>query len=941
MKTAILWICLSYLSLSTHSFADYVLAKTGNQRFLLMDNNEQPVVTIEGLVFKPKWQWTSSTLTETQPNNKKIDYTYKIDNGNIQWKLGIEPINKQVAIRSQLHASTVVPLTYIALSLKPEPALDGGKLIATNNAQQVFVLPLPLQIKELNNIMTVSLQDKSGNTKATFHFSHPLDIHTHGQARLKLADKQMAAKQITSNTITINTGQTIRFYNDSRKIPNNTNHHVWFPFQPKNTIKPSAFGMQEWLNIPDEPLTLQGNKILSGNTTYKVWGTNVEYTHNAPNKQDAIKRAHFFAKYGINSVRLHKLTNPGWEGLGNNHSASEYNDNKLRRFDYWTYQLRKQGITYGFSPIWDLKVLPGDKEKLAAYEEILQAAPHKPVTTGLVWFAEDVQNLHIATLINLLQHKNPYTGLSYATDPALAYVELQNEENSFFYSFMNKVRRHPTYHQMLAGQFSDWLEKKYGSETHLIEQWGQGALNTFSQEGGLPNEQLSQRNITPVISPWLYDNHATQGRRAKRLQDSAEFLFEKQQQYYQRATQAIRATGFTGPIVAGNWQAGSKGAHFLNLLADANSGIVDRHNYQGGATGQPGHLMDTGFGFSNDTMLGDPGSGLLSMGMQQIAERPFMMSEWLAVLPSEWAAADTAIVATYGFGLQGWDISYHFASNGNGFSDTLGHGDGKGKFNNLTPLGVGLYPVLSRMVLRGDVKEADPIAIRRLSKDQAIRNDYDFQNTVSQQHDIKSLSGTPHHNALAAGKILIEFTQQKGRSTITPWKQKYQTDHNNHLSTIRSSTGELSWTANKKTQRGYIKINTPGTQGIIGFSDNKLSSFNDMSIQVDSPYAVILATAKHHKKKLSNDNEAIIVAMARAHNTNMNLKSTIIAHLGTAPVILEPVKATLNFQRKKGTIIVLDHDGIPTGKTYPLNNGTFQLDTGRDRSPYYLVTFDR
>ncbi|MFT5118590.1 MAG: hypothetical protein ACI9NY_002132, partial [Kiritimatiellia bacterium] len=570
--------------------------------------------------------------------------------------------------------------------------------------------------------------------------------------------------------------------------------------------------------------------------------------------------------------------------------------------------------------------------------EIVKLKPKKPTTTGLVWFAKDVQDLHIETIVNLLNHKNPHTKLRYAKDPSLTYIEIQNEENVFFYPFFAIVKKYPTYHKLLAEQFSDWLTVKYQTHSRLVNAWGASAIDTFKREGAFPDEELSKRNITPLMNPWLYDNQATKGRRAKRLQDTAEFLFEKQQQYYSRATQAIRETGYKGTIVSSNWQAGSKGAHFLNLLSDASSGIIDRHNYQGGAQGRPGHLMKSGFELNNYTMLGNPGSGLLSVGMQQVANLPFMFSEWLAVLPSEWAAADTSIVAAYGFGLQGWDMSYHFASNGEGFSPQLAY-PGEKKFNTLTPVGVGLYPVLSRMVLRGDITEAAPIAIRRLSKEQAITNSYDFKNTIEHQHDIKSFSGTPHHHSLAAGKVLLEFTNEKGISSIQDWEKKYLRVNTDKTNTITSSTNELKWTYTEGTQKGFVEINSKGTQGIIGFTKDRAYLFNDFSIQPHSPYSVILATAKSPTGTLQSDKEAIIIAIARAHNTDMNIKGSLITNIGKAPVILEPVKATLNFTRK-ATIEVLDHDGIGTGKTYSLKDGVFELDTGKDKTIYYLVRFE-
>ena len=724
---------------------------------------------------------------------------------------------------------------------------------------------------------------------------------------------------------------------NSDNISQKSKHQGWFAFKPNNTQEKSDIGLQEWLNPPEKFLQPRNEKIIENNESYKAWGTNVEYIHVAPDRATAKKRTNFFAKYGINNVRLHKLSNSSWEGLGTENNATEYDPEKMDRFDYWLSLLRKKRIRYGFSPIWDLRVYEGDRESLIAYDEIVKAKPNKPVTTGLVWFAEDVQQLHIDTLTNLLNHKNPYTKKRYADDPALSYIEIQNEENAFFYTFISRVKKHPTYHRMLAEQFSDWLTAKYKTHSGLITAWGASSIDTFKNEGGLPNEQLEQRNITPITSPWFHDNQARDHRRAKRLQDTAEFLFLKQQQYYEKAKKAIRDTGFKGLIVGSNWQAGNKGAHFLNLLSDSKTGIIDRHNYQGGAKGKPGHHMKSGFTLINGSMLDNPGSGLLSTGMQQVANKPFMFSEWLSVVPSEWAAADTSIIAAYGFGLQGWDMSYHFASNGAGFSEQLN--PSYFKFNNLTPVGIGLYPVLSRMVLRQDITEAAPIAIRRLNKRQAITNDYDFTHTTEQQHDIKSFSGTPSHHALAAGKVLVEFTEKRGISTIDDWQKKHLQKNIDGSTTITSSTEQLAWTYSDKKHQGFIEVNSKGTQGIIGFAKNDTYVIDDLSIQPQSPYSVILTTAKSPKGTLASDNEAIIIAIARAHNTNMNIVGDLLANAGEAPVILEPVKAQLHFKRK-GTIHVLDHDGIRTGKTYPLINGKFELDTGRDKTIYYLIRFE-
>jgi hypothetical protein len=247
--------------------------------------------------------------------------------------------------------------------------------------------------------------------------------------------------------------------------------------------------------------------------------------------------------------------------------------------------------------------------------------------------------------------------------------------------------------------------------------------------------------------------------------------------------------------------------------------------------------------------------------------------------------------------------------------------------------------VLNWMVLRQDITEAKPIAIRRLSKQQAVTNDYDFTHTTEQQHDIKSFSGTPSHHALAAGKVLIEFTQERGLSTIDDWEEKYRVIYNDGSSTIASSTQQLAWTYSDKEQQGFLEINSKGTQGLVGFSKNKPYVIDDLTIQPLSPYSVIFASAESPQGTLESDREVIVRAIARAHNINMEIVGELITNTGEAPVILEPVKATLRFKRE-GTVHVLDHDGIRTRKTYPLIDGGFNLNTEKDKTIHYLISFE-
>ena len=102
-------------------------------------------------------------------------------------------------------------------------------------------------------------------------------------------------------------------------------------------------------------------------------------------------------------------------------------------------------------------------------------------TVGLVMFAQDLQALSIEMTVNLLNHVNPHTGLRYADDPALAYVEFQNEDDIFFPTTQTAVLKCPAYKKLFCGQFGDWLRLKYGTHGALEEAWGKRAIDAYPE----------------------------------------------------------------------------------------------------------------------------------------------------------------------------------------------------------------------------------------------------------------------------------------------------------------------------------------------------------------------------------------------------------------------------------------------------------------------------
>ncbi len=210
----------------------------------------------------------------------------------------------------------------------------------------------------------------------------------------------------------------------------------WWAFRPADDVGPSVIGLSDWLEKPAGKrgfVQIKGDQFaFADGTVIKFWGTNHNWTDAAPDKKTAEFRAKRYAKYGVNCVRMHKFTGKGWEGIGSANDSTVLSPGGLDRLDYYSDQLRRQGVYHGWSPIYGHKLRPGDRAHVKAYDEVMRGGGGK--TYGLVNFAPDLQDRSIKMVVNLLNHRNSYSGMRHADDPSLAYVELQNEDDIFWLS---------------------------------------------------------------------------------------------------------------------------------------------------------------------------------------------------------------------------------------------------------------------------------------------------------------------------------------------------------------------------------------------------------------------------------------------------------------------------------------------------------------------------
>jgi hypothetical protein len=658
-----------------------------------------------------------------------------------------------------------------------------------------------------------------------------------------------------------------------------------------------------------------------------LWGLNVCYSSCAPDEPLADRRARFYAKYGINTVRLHKYADgAGWAGIQSEGSFLEFDPAALDRMDYFVAQLKQRGIYVLLSSTFGVKLGPDDRRYVPYMDEFGSGRPRVSTGHGSVYLSRELQDMQIRQVVQLLEHRNPYTGLTYAEDPAVAVVELFNEDSALFFGTLSQLQKVPTLRRRASEQFSNWLQARYATREALIDAWGQAALNSFANEG-LTGESWDQRSIVPAGNPWFYDPDQLSGSQAvkrQRLLDTMLFLYEIQNDFYARYVEAIRDTGYDGEILASNWQAGRALSHYYNLHSDSLVGMIDRHNYFGG--GRDAKI-------DNVSMLRVPGSGLLSAGMQQVAGRPFMLSEWIHVSPNEWGVEGPAIMGAYGMGLQGWDVSYMFQNRDTGgFAAQIA----QDRWEVTAPHVLGIFPAVARQVLRGDVAEAEMTAPRFVHVPSLHAGQLGFEDRVVQQHDVKTFdSDRVPAETLAVARTVVEFAD---RHRPTP---QFDIDPFRQAEALVSATGQLRWRPGQTRLDGAITIDTPATKAVVGFAANQSFELGEVTITPANRFGAIYVTVQERDGTIADSTKLLIVAIARARNTGMKVYRDVrLLDRGTSPVVMEPVKARMSFTRPgTPTVHVLDHDGCRTGTTLEVRNGVFEIDGARDKTCYYLVEY--
>jgi hypothetical protein len=901
---------------------------------VIVGHAEGDYLRIGTAVWGPKWAYSSFTGKPfSAKGTTTADLSAKISGANTPLKLSFRaqrPAPNRLVFQYELMSENDMNITLAAVDLMPGKTFDGRTVTVEDGGKPVS-LPYPFGRRSIGSqVSSLQMTDAQGGVTVV-RLDPPCEVAADGSVRIILAQDKVRGGAVRRLDMTVDLPAATEWYSSLVEMPDAPGFSTWYPWLAKGITEDSVLGMQDWLEQPAGKhgrIVRQEDALVYNGKPIKLWGVNLCYSACAPEKELAEKRAAFYRKYGINAVRLHKFADgSGWSGIVSKNSCVEYDSKGLDLMDYQVGKLKEAGIYVKLSAHFgSLKLGPADKQYVPFMDEFGTGKKERLETPhSAIHYSPELQQVQILQMVNLLKHKNPHTGLTYAEDPAVAFIEIINEQSILFFTSMNPLKASVTLRKQVGERFGQWLRSKYGGHDQLVKAWGRDAMDAFANDGfKTEGEHLDKNNILPLGNPWYWDPdqlNGAQASRKRRMLDTLEFLYTLQCEFYDRYVKALREAGYQGEILSSNWQAGRAYSHFANLYSDYLVGTIDRHNYFGAKK-------------ADASMLARAGSGMLSSGMQQVANRPFMLSEWIHVAPNELGIEGPAILGAYGMGLQGWDVSFIFQNRDHGSFAGKIAGD---RWEVTAPQVLGVFPAVSRQIHRGDVKQSTVVAVRNVHAPSLFAGKLSFDDRVVQGYDDKELdSSKVPARALAVARSVINFTDQY-TDTPTFDLKRYEKDGQ-----LTSATGQLHWREGKGESGGCFTMDTAGTKAVVGFAGGGKYELGNITIEPQSKFSAIYITAREPDQTIETSHELIIVALARARNQGMKFSPSGDRMLapGAAPILMEPVKARITV-RKGGAAkaYLLDHDGRLTNQTLPMDNGGYNIDGARDKTPYYLLKY--
>jgi len=219
-------------------------------------------------------------------------------------------------------------------------------------------------------------------------------------------------------------------------------------------LNPAAAGTSGYI-------TLKNGHFADGTgARIRFFGTNLTFGSCFPEKETSTALAARLRKLGMNVMRLHHMDNQkAPRGIWDS-TMKELDPGQLDKLDWLIYQLKLHGIYVNINTHVS-RNYPGSD-----YPEIEQFNYGK----GIDQFYRPYIEMQKEYAKKLLLHRNPYTGTTYAEEPAVAFVEVNNE-NSLLSNWALYPKLNKEHKDALVGLWKNWLEGNPAEEACARRHW--------------------------------------------------------------------------------------------------------------------------------------------------------------------------------------------------------------------------------------------------------------------------------------------------------------------------------------------------------------------------------------------------------------------------------------------------------------------------------------
>ena len=376
----------------------------------------------------------------------------------------------------------------------------------------------------------------------------------------------------------------------------------------------------------------------SDGTRARFWGINVANTSLQESDERIVAMLRNFRAAGFNLVRLHHFDERGGIIDQTRGDSRHFNEARLKKLDFWIAKARENGL-YVYLDLLDYRQFKAGDGVENAEAIGRSAKPYAVFDPKLL----ELQKEYARALMRT--HRNAYTGLSYADDPAIVMLEIYDENGLFMRRGLWRTMPQP-YATRFKSLWNDWLRRTYGTTQKLRAAWtkdGQSAL--------LPGESLEKSTVEIPAMTWTPEQLKPTDRpyaASARKFDGARFAYEIHRRYFAGMKAFLRdELKIKVPLCAtGRYDDLPDLASQSQELDFIGCNFYYDHPYWG--TGQPAWKLPSYYHGKNP--LSDLGeqSMAATLGLAHVGGKPFVVREWNYCWPNTHRAAGVLEAATFG-----------------------------------------------------------------------------------------------------------------------------------------------------------------------------------------------------------------------------------------------------------------------------------------------------